>query len=503
MSTVDYLELLKLAAPETIVVAAAVAVLFVDLVIMRDEPMRHRLLIGGAVTGLGCLVALLWLAKVPVHAAVLGGVLVVDPLTQWVKGIVLVLTLCTAALSLHAKFTEHVGEYFTLVLLATCGMMFLVSSDDLLTIFVSLELTSLCLYILTAFSKRDRSSAEAGLKYFLFGGMAAAFTLYGLSLVYGLAGTTNLRAAAAALAGQGLTPLLAVALIMVVIGFGFKVAAVPFHLWAPDAYQGAPTPAAALIASGSKVASFFVLAKVLMLGFAGVEGSGAWRQFSAGWAPLLATLAVVSMLLGNLAALAQRRVKRLLAYSAIAHAGYLLLGLLALANSDGRPEALAALVYYLATYGLTTVGAFGVLGVLERVNGSDRLEDFIGLSRRAPGLALCLVVFLLSLAGIPPLAGFFGKFYVFTAVVGAEPARLGLLWLVALAIALSAVSLYYYLQVLKRAYVVAPVAGADRIVLTWEDRLAVGGLALAVVLLGVFPSLLLSPLGAAIQVAGY
>ena len=289
---------------------------------------------------------------------------------------------------------------------------------------------------------------------------------------------------------------------MVVIGFGFKIAAVPFHLWAPDAYQGAPTPSAALIASGSKVASFFVFAKVMALAFAGAEGSGAWRQFAPGWVPVLATLAVASMLLGNLAAIAQTSVKRLLAYSAIAHAGYMLLGLLAMSDPARRAEGMAALVYYATTYGLTTIGAFGVVGVVER-NGGDTLEDFAGLSRRSPLAAVCLMVFLLSLAGIPPLAGFFGKFYLFTAAAGVGSGSLGLIWLVILAIAMSAVSLYYYLQVLKRAFVAPLPEGAPSFAASPIESLALGTLALAVLVLGALPMLLLGPIVEAIKTAGF
>src|SRR5207253_512077 len=258
----------------------------------------------------------------------MSGMLVVDPLTQLVKQALLVFTLFTGLISLDSRFTDHIGEYFALLLLAAVGMMFLVSSENLLMIFISLELTSLPLYILTAFDKRNPRSAEAALKYFLFGGMAAAFTLFGLSLLYGLTGSIELRPIAAALKGKGLDPLLAVAMVTTLIGFGFKLVAVPFHLWAPDAYEGAPTPSAALVASGSKVASFFILGKVMMIGFAGAEGNGAWRALASGWVPLLAVIAVVSMLLGNLAAIAQSNVKRLLAYSAIAHGGYALLAVL-------------------------------------------------------------------------------------------------------------------------------------------------------------------------------
>jgi NADH-quinone oxidoreductase subunit N len=417
--------------------------------------------------------------------------MVVNPLTQLVKGGVLALTIFTVLLSVNSDFTHHVGEYLTLVLLAAVGMMFLVSARDLLMIFVSLEMTSLGLYILTAFNKRNIKSAEAALKYFLFGGMAAAFLLFGLSLIYGLSGSTNLPEIAVALGAKGLDPLLVVAIVMTVVGFGFKVAAVPFHLWAADAYEGAPTPSAAFIASGSKVASFFIFAQVMMIGFQGpvVEGDAAWRGFVAGWMPVIAVVAALSLVLGNLAALAQSNVKRLIAYSAIAHTGYALLGILA--NNE---RGLVSLVFYVITYGLTTVGAFGVVSVVEQMRGDAKLSDFAGLSRRAPLVALCMMVFMLSLAGIPPLAGFFGKFYVFYAAAQSGSPALGLLWLVILAIAMSAVSLFYYLQVLKQIYVVEALSevGTPTVPLLTQVVLLV--IALAVVILGCFPNLLVGAL---------
>jgi NADH-quinone oxidoreductase subunit N len=378
-------------------------------------------------------------------------------------------------------------------------MMFLVSAEDILMIFIALELTSLSLYILTAFNKRDIKSAEASLKYFLFGGMSAAFTLFGLSLVYGLGGSTNLREIATALAGKGLDPLLVVAIVMVVIGFGFKVAAVPFHLWAPDAYQGAPTPSAAFIASGSKVASFFIFAQVMAVGFAdqSLKGSGAWHDYAAGWVPVVAVVAGLSMILGNLAAIVQSSVRRLIAYSAIAHAGYMLIAVL---SHNG--QSLASLVYYAVTYGLTTIGAFGVVAVVEQGTGDEKLSDFAGLSRRAPMVSFCMLIFMLSLAGIPPLAGFFGKFYVFTAAVNAGAPNLGLLWLVILAVGMSAVSLYYYLQVLKQIYVapVAAEAGALKVPVLTQIVLIL--IAAGVVAFGCAPGLLLGPLVEAVRSAG-
>jgi NADH-quinone oxidoreductase subunit N len=493
----SYLELLHLAVPETILVIALIAVLIIDLSFMHGLEIRTRFIIGGMIASVGCLAAAMWMLVMPVYGDALQGMLIADPLTQLVKIALLGLTVFTVWISVESNFTTHVGEYLAIILLATVGMMFLVSAEDILMIFVSLELLSLSLYVLTAFNKRDVKSAEAALKYFLFGGMSAAFMLFGLSLLYGLSGSTNLRGIAAGLAGKGLDPLLIVAIVMTVIGFGFKVAAVPFHLWAPDAYQGAPTPSAAFIASGSKVASFFILAKVMMLGFAGAEGSGAFGGYVAGWVPVIAVVAAISMILGNVVAIVQSNVKRLLAYSAIAHAGYMLLAVL-----SHDKQAVASLVYYSVTYGLTTIGAFGVVAVVEQGIGDSKLSDFAGLSRRAPLVSLCMMVFMLSLAGIPPLAGFFGKFYVFAEVVKSGAPNLGLLWLVILAVAMSAVSLYYYLQVLKQIYVVAEPVETGKLAVPIISQTVLAILAVLVVLFGCAPNLIIGKLTTAIAAAG-
>ena len=487
----SFLQLFQLAVPETIIVLTALVILIVDVVSMRELELRFRFIVNGMIGCLGCVGGIVWILISHTHANAFAGMLVVDPLTQFVKIALLALTAFTILLSMDADFTDHVGEYLALILLATVGMMFLVSAEDLLMIFIALELTSLSLYILTAFNKRNIKSAEASLKYFLFGGMSAAFTLFGLSLVYGLSGSTNLPEIATALAGRGLDPLLIVAIVMVVIGFGFKVAAVPFHLWAPDAYQGAPTPSAAFIASGSKVASFFIFAKIMAMAFAGkdIAGSGAWHGYVAGWVPVVAIVAVLSMLLGNFVAIVQTSVRRLIAYSAIAHGGYMLLAVLAHSQ-----QSLSALIYYAITYGLTTIGAFGVVGVVERGTGGEKLADFAGLSRRAPLVSLCMLIFMLSLAGIPPLAGFFGKFYVFSAAVNSDPSNLGLLWLVILAVATSAVSLYYYLQVLKQIYVEGPASSAGPVKPSVLTQVVLAIIAALVVFFGCFPTLLIKGL---------
>jgi NADH-quinone oxidoreductase subunit N len=482
---VNYLQLLQLAAPEAIVTLTVLLVLGADLTVLRGKSVTARFNVGAFLSVLGCASAALLAFTRHQDANLFNGLLVVNSSADFIKVALLVLTIFTVLISTSGKFTDHVGEYLSLILLATIGLMFLVSTEDLLMIFIALELASLSLYILTAFNKRNAKSSEAALKYFLFGGMSAAFLLFGFSLLYGISGSTSLPEIARSLQGRGLDPLLLVAIVTTVIGFGFKVAAVPFHLWAPDAYEGAPTPSAAFIAAGSKVASFYVLAKIFTLGFVGAEGSAVWHGYVSGWMPVVAIVAALSMVLGNLTAIVQSSVKRLLAYSAIAHAGYMLLGVL-----SNTPASASAMMFYVITYALTVIGAFGVVAVVEDVTGGDAMANFNGLSRRAPGLSLCLLVFLLSLGGIPPLAGFIGKFFLFSAAVGAEK-NLGLLWLVILAIAMSAVSFYYYLRVLKAAYVLDAAEDAPAIKVPPLSLFAIMLLAALVILLGCAPGLLM------------
>jgi len=303
-------------------------------------------------------------------------------------------------------------------------------------------------------------------------------------LLYGISGSLSLGEIATAVNRSPGDPLLTIAVVMAVTGFGFKIAAAPFHMWAPEVYQGAPTWSATLVASSSKVASFFALFVFFYVGLMGAAGSAALGSYSIGWAPLIAIVAVASMLWGNLAAIAQTSFRRLLAYSAIGHAGYMLIALVAHSQ-----QSFVSLVYYVITYALATVGAFGVLAALED-EGVDSIADFRGLSKRAPDLSFCLLIFLLSLAGIPPLAGFFGKFYVFVSALEVAD-HSGLLWLVLLALGMSVVSLYYYLKVLKQAYVSEPAAGAAAIQVSAPTRIAVWTAAAVVVLLGCWPDLLL------------
>src|SRR5216117_2806177 len=441
----SYLDLLKLASPEAIIAVTALAVLGIGLASTRASGICSFAATLGLALAIGTVIIL------PQQATLLHGMLVITPLTSLFKIICLALAFFTVLLARSDRSSRNPGEYLAMLLLATIGLMLLVGTEELLMIFIGLELTSLSLYIMTAFDKSDVRSAEAGLKYFLFGSTASAFTLFGLSFIYGMSGTTGLTAIGQKFATQPMEPLLFVGILMTLVGLAFKVAAAPFHLWAPDAYQGAPVPSAAFIASGSKVASFVVLGKIVLVGFAPVHGSAAWHAMIAGWSPVLAALAALSILVGNLVALVQTNVRRLLAYSAVAHAGYTLLGLVA-----GGRDGFSATLFYTTVYAFTLVGAFGVVALVRRETGGDDLTNFSALSSRSPLLAGCMAIFLLSLAGLPPLAGFFGKFYLFSVALGAG-ANHGLLWLVALALLGSFISLYYYLMVLKAIFADEPV----------------------------------------------
>src|SRR5213080_3100879 len=493
----SYLDLLKLAAPEAIVTLTALVVLVIGVTTSRGtavagvSPAMPRPAAAGTaastalctlVAALGLLIAINAVLMLPAHANLFRGMLVASPLNSFFQIVCLVLAFFTILLA--SRETPNYGEYLAIILLATIGLLLLVSSEELLMIFIGLELTGLSLYLMTAFDKTDIRSAEAGLKYFLFGSTASAFTLFGLSLIYGMAGTTGLAAIAEGLAAQSLSPLLFAGIVMTLVGFAFKIAAAPFHLWAPDAYQGAPVSSAAFIASGSKVASFVVLGKIVLVGFAPVHGSANWHAMVTGWSPVLAALAAVSILVGNLVALAQTNVRRLLAYSAVAHAGYTLLGIVA-----GGRDGFSATLFYTTVYAMTLVGAFGVVGLVRRQTGGDDFSNFSGLWTRSPLLAGCMAIFMLSLAGIPPLAGFFGKFYLFSAALRVSGDH-GLLWLVALALFGSLISLYYYLIVLKVIFVDETATDTLAVKADLLSRTSLTLLALLVLFLGTTPQIL-------------
>lgn len=448
-------------------------------------------------------------------AVIFGGTLNSDASTAWMNLVVLALATLVTGVAMTWNFTDYWGEFFALLLWAAVGMMMLIASAELLTLFLTLETMTICLYLLTSLEKNRERSAEAGLKYFIYGSVSSALFLFGLSLIYGLTGSTRLTAIHDALnaqTGQGLPVGLAgnvagaLAVLLVLVGFGFKIAAVPFHQWAPDAYEGAPAPAAAWLASGSKVASVIALVKVM------VYGLGAWSTNRAdlstpGWVGLLALVSAVTMTYGNFAALGQRNFKRMLAYSSIAHAGYILVGVLAIAvSADGDTGASAAVLFYLVVYSFATVGAFAVAAWLAHDTGSDNIDDLAGLGSRAPFMAVCVLVLMLSLIGLPPFAGFFGKLYMFMEALNtreeglgvAGEGRLTLTWLVGLGLLNSVVSAFYYVRVLKAMFLRPAQSHMGRSLPSGVFWPVLASTAITV-LFGIWPSLLVAPMkGAAV-----
>lgn len=493
-----------LLTPEIVLTATAFAVLLIDILRRKTLSLceasveqRHEFLGKLSLAGL-TLAGLFYLFQFKMAGSQdilsLGqGAFVVSPLNSFFKLLIITLAFITVLMAMETPYSSHVGEYYALIIFSVLGMLFLVSSEDLLMIFISLELISLTLYALTAFQKGAIRSVEGGLKYFIFGGLSSAFLIFGLSYIFGATGQTGISQIASALQSANWSHLpmnmLHIGIIFSIVGLGFKIAAAPFHLWAPDAYEGAPTPIAALIATGSKVASFILLTKLMLVALIPVAGgaliTGPWR----GWAFILALIAVLSMVLGNLAAIQQKNVKRLFAYSSIAHAGYILVAAVAI-GADGTLAQLStsSIYFYILIYSLTNIGAFGVINAIASKTGGDDFEHFTGVARRAPFLSLLMLIFILSLAGIPPLAGFFGKFYLFAAAVQADPKNLGLLWLVIIAIMMSAVSLYYYLKLTKQMYVIPAAKDAEKISVCPVIQGALAFICLAVVLLGIYPS---------------
>jgi NADH-quinone oxidoreductase subunit N len=320
------------------------------------------------------------------------------------------------------------------MLVSTLGMTLMATSADLIMLYLAIETTAIPLYVLAGFLKQDDKSTESGFKYFLFGAMTSAIMLYGFSLIYGFTGTTNIYyLAQGAQAGQISIWVMFGTLLLVLVGLGFKISAVPLHFWAPDVYEGAPTQVAGFLSTASKAAGFAVLARMLFIAFPALAPY---------WGALMAAIATATMTLGNAIALAQKNIKRMLAYSSIAHAGYALIGIAVLSR-----QGVASMVLYLFVYIITNLAAFGIVLTFGRIAGSDEISAYAGLSRRSPWLALAILVTFLSLAGMPPFGGFFAKFAVFAAAVDAR-----LIWLAVIGVLNAIIGLYYYLSVLKVVY---------------------------------------------------
>jgi NADH-quinone oxidoreductase subunit N len=376
---------------------------------------------------------------------VLGGMVRDDLFSFLFAGIFIIAGALTCLVSIDFKPARAGGEYFALVILATMTMSIMAAANDMIVLYLATEASSMALYLLAGFMRDTPRSAEAGLKYFVFGAVTSTIMLYGLGLLFGMAGQTGYQSVAQSLALPDSRMIATFALLLIIVGFAFKTSAVPFHFWAPDVYEGAPTPVSGFVSTASKAAGFAILLRFLAYAFPPAESLPSFV-----WMAIMQPIAILTMFLGNLLAVTQTSVKRMLAYSSIAQAGYMLIGVAAFANASAadRPAAMASVIFYLATYMLTNIGAFAVVGVVSQRVGGETFADFNGLARRSPYLALGMVAALLSLTGAPPLVGFVGKLFIFRAAIND-----GLVWLVVLGVVNVLISVFYYLGVVRAMYV--------------------------------------------------
>jgi NADH-quinone oxidoreductase subunit N len=467
--------------PEILVAVVGFGVLTVDMFLPTSK--KHWLAYL-AVLGLGGVLAFTLLYMWGDVDALYGGMIRVDGFALFFKAFFIILggLLILASVDYVRRHLSHAGEYYGIIVFTVVAMMMMASSAELLTAYIALELLSFGLYVLVAYDRYNPKSNEAGVKYIILGALSSAILLYGISQVYGLLGTTSFNEIAAALSSlDTVSPGLLVGIAMIVAGLAFKVAAVPFHMWAPDAYEGAPTPITAHLAVGSKAAAFALMLRLF---------SEALMPLVQDWQILLLVLAAMTMTVGNLLALVQTNVKRLLAYSSIGHVGYLLMGVAALAgiNERGNVDLSVShlvsngIMFHLVAYGVTNLAAFLSVSALYREVGREDVSGLAGAARRQPLVAMIFAVSLFSLAGLPIFAGFTSKFYLFNAV-----AAQGLIWIVGLAIFMSLVSLYYYLRVVRQMYMVESIdSGPIRVAPVTLVTLVVllGGM----VVIGVYPA---------------
>jgi len=473
--------------PELILVAIAIVVILLDLVIQRKVWLAV-VSIAGLLVSAGFAIAM-WGGG---SQAIFNNMMAVDNFAIFFKLLFLAIAvlIILASTDYVSKFARFKGEYYALVLLSTLGMMLMAATAELISIYMALELTSISLYILVGFLK-DSKSSEASLKYLLLGAVASAVLLFGMALVFGFTGKTQLgeiAQAVQAMSPQGVlaSPALILGLVLLVAGFGFKIAAVPFHMWAPDVYEGAPTPITAYLSVASKAAGFAIILRVFYSAF------GLPQWFSLDWGLIFAVLSVIGMTIGNITAIPQTNIKRMLAYSSIAQAGYLMVGLATVGFSTAADiVGRSSLLFFLTSYALTNLGAFiAIIAISNKLN-SDLIDDYSGMGKRAPVMALALTLFLISLTGIPPAAGFMAKFYIFSGAV-----QQGLLWLVIIAVINSVISAYYYMRVVKVMWFGEP-ASAEKVPSSGALRVALALSCLGVLLLGIVPGLMMRLAGLA------
>ena len=449
------------AIPELIISTVALIFLLVELFVRRKAVLAYLSILAAGAT----------LYALPMcYGETFGGMFISDEFSAYFKMIFLINVILTVLISMKYLKKEEVedGEYYSLILFATTGMMLMASAKDLIILYLGLELMALSTYILAGIKRRDIKSNEAAIKYFLLGAFSSALLLYGISLLYGMTGSTDIYVIAAFLKKTTTTPVLLVSMILIAVAFSFKIAAAPFHMWAPDVYEGAPTSVTAFMSVGPKAAGFAVFGRVFFVSFGSLQTD---------WTPILIGICILTMAVGNLVALVQTNIKRMLAYSSIAHAGYALLGIIA-----GTGEGMSAMMVYLLIYAFMNIGAFAIVILLDK---GDEINDYAGLSKTHPLVAALMLVFMFSLTGIPPTAGFIGKFNLFVIAINS-----GYTWLVVIAVIFSAISAYYYLRIVMNMYMklsegeaaitISPTLGAALLITV-----------LAVFAIGIVPSIVL------------
>lgn len=460
------------ALPFLIISIWAIVLLMVDLFVSN----KGTIAILSAVGVTLALVAVI--ARFGSDQVAFDGMIVADSFSDFLQIVILATALLGIAVAYDYLRRMHMerGEYYALMMFTVAGMLLMSLAGDLILIFLAIELLSLPLYVMSGFARPEKGSEEAAMKYFILGAFSSAFLVYGIALIFGATGTTNMAGVAQSISGNHADPtLLIIAVPMLLVGLGFKVAAVPFHMWTPDVYEGAPSAAVAFMSVGAKVAGFAALLRIFIAALPGLAQA---------WGPVVIAVSAATMIWGNVAAIAQTNIKRMLAYSSIAHAGYLLMALAAASDPRVADDAVSAALFYMFAYLFSNLGAWAVVLTVERSEGRGLLiEDYAGLGRRRPALALAMAIFMLSLIGVPPTVGFIGKFLVFSVTIEA-----GMIGLALVGVVTSLVSAYYYLRVVVMMYMRSgePETRSEG----WLNR-TVGLTALATILLGVLPGPLL------------
>ncbi len=449
--------------PELIMTAMGLTLLLIELVIKKKESIAF-------ITLIGTLIALYFLKTT--SGVTFNGMFISDSYSLFFKVVFFVNLILSILISIrYLKIEQSLhGEYYSLLVLSTIGMMIMASAGDLIVLYLGLELMALSTYILAGFVRHEKRSSEAAVKYFLMGAFSSAILLYGISMVYGLTGTTDINDIARYISSNGISDnhLLLFSVVLFIVAFGFKIAAAPFHMWAPDVYEGAPTSITAFMSVGPKAAGFSVFGRVFIIAF---------QMLQADWAAALIPISILTMAIGNIIALAQTNIKRMLAYSSIAHAGYALLALI-----PGTSEGISSMMNYLLIYAFMNIGAFSIVIMMrsEGFRGED-ISDYNGLAKKHPFISAIMLVFMFSLTGIPPTAGFIGKFYIFTALINS-----GHIGLVLIAVFFSVVSAFYYLRIVVNMYMKEPEAEIT-LSTTPSIGLAACFSVLMVILIGIFP----------------